>query len=136
MAFALLDELIRLQHPNGKPDADVAVTEMMNALAMVAELRPETAAQAMLAVQMIGAHKAAMRFLQEAVQPGSMMAERSGERAIRLMRLFTDQAQVMQRLKGHAGQQRVVVEHVSVAAGGQAIVGAVTAGAGESGGGV
>jgi hypothetical protein len=44
------------------------------------------------------------------------------------MRIFMDQAQTLAKLKGKGGQQRVVVEHVNVAAGSQAIVGAVTAG--------
>ena len=44
------------------------------------------------------------------------------------MRLFTEQLEAMAKLKGKAGQQRVVVEHVTVAAGGQAIVGAVIPG--------
>ena len=44
------------------------------------------------------------------------------------MRLFTEQVEAMSKLKGKSGQQRVVVEHVTVAAGGQAIVGAVMPG--------
>ena len=38
------------------------------------------------------------------------------------MRLFNEQVDTMTKLKGKGGQQRVVVEHVTVAAGGQAIV--------------
>ncbi len=44
------------------------------------------------------------------------------------MGLFTEQVETMAKLKGKSGQQRVVVEHVNVAAGGQAIVGAVMPG--------
>jgi hypothetical protein len=44
------------------------------------------------------------------------------------MRVFTEQLEAMQKLKGTAGQQRVTVEHVTVNQGGQAIVGAVTSG--------
>ena len=44
------------------------------------------------------------------------------------MRLFNEQVDTMTKLKGKGGQQRVVVEHVTVAAGGQAIVGNVTPG--------
>jgi hypothetical protein len=47
-------------------------------------------------------------------------------RATRLMRLFNEQVETMAKLKGKGGQQRVVVEHVTVTAGGQAIVGAVS----------
>jgi len=43
------------------------------------------------------------------------------------MRVFNEQIEVMQKLKGKAGQQKVTVEHVHVHEGGQAIVGAVSA---------
>jgi hypothetical protein len=48
--------------------------------------------------------------------------------ANRAMRLFIEQFEAMTKLKGKGGQQRVVVEHVTVAAGGQALVGAVIPG--------
>jgi hypothetical protein len=48
------------------------------------------------------------------------------------MRLFVEQVEPMTKLKGKGGQ-RVIVEHVTVAAGGQAIVGAVMPGAGGRG---
>jgi hypothetical protein len=39
--------------------------------------------------------------------------------------VFIEQVETMAKLKGKTGQQQVVVEHVTVKAGGQAIVGAV-----------
>jgi len=51
------------------------------------------------------------------------------------MRLFNEQLEAMQKLKGKAGQQKVTVEHVHVHEGGQAIVGAVSAGKVGRGGG-
>jgi hypothetical protein len=48
-------------------------------------------------------------------------------RATRLMRVFNEQLEAMQKLKGKAGQQTVTVEHVHIHKGGQAIVGAVSA---------
>jgi hypothetical protein len=50
------------------------------------------------------------------------------------MRLFNEQVETMAKLKGKIGQQRVVVEHVNVAAGGQAIVGTVIPGGRRTGG--
>ncbi len=41
--------------------------------------------------------------------------DRNALRAVRLMRLFTEQLEAMAKLKGKSGQQRVVVEHVHVA---------------------
>jgi hypothetical protein len=43
------------------------------------------------------------------------------------MRLFLAQLEAMQKLKGKHGQQKVVVEHVHVHRGGQAIVGTINA---------
>ncbi len=86
----------------------------------------------MLAVQMIGAQRAAMTFLERATLPGQTSdgIDANVLRATRLMRLFNEQVETMAKLKGKGGQQRVVVEHVTVAAGGQAIVGSVTRGSG------
>jgi len=42
------------------------------------------------------------------------------------MRLFIEQLAAMAKLKGKAGQQKVVVEHVHVYSGGQAVVGTIT----------
>ena len=44
--------------------------------------------------------------------------------------MFNEQVETMAKLKGEGGQQHVVVEHVTVAAGGQVIVGNVTRGGG------
>ena len=48
-------------------------------------------------------------------------------RATRLMRLFSQQAELMAKLKGKIGEQKVVVEHVNVNAGGRAVVGTIAA---------
>jgi hypothetical protein len=54
-------------------------------------------------------------------------------RATRLLRLFTEQLEALAKLKGKTSQQKVIVEHVTVAAGGQAIVGVVPGGRGCGG---
>jgi hypothetical protein len=41
------------------------------------------------------------------------------------MRLFSEQIELLERLRGKSSQQRVTVEHVHVNAGGQAIVSVV-----------
>jgi hypothetical protein len=99
------------------------------------ELQPENAAQALLAVQMIGVHYAAISFLSRATAQGQSFdgADANVLRATRLMRLFTEQLEAMAKLKGKTGQQRVIVEHVHVHQGGQAIVGAVSAAKGDQG---
>jgi hypothetical protein len=100
------------------------------ALAFMAELVPKTATETMLATQMIATHEAALMFLRRATSNDQTVEARDANvlRATRLMRLHIDQIESMQKLKGQAGQQRVTVEHVHVHEGGQAIVGAVSAG--------
>lgn len=99
------------------------------------ELQPENATQALLAVQMIGVHHAAVSFLYRATLQGQTFdgADANVLRATRLMRLFTEQLEAMAKLKGKTGQQKVIVEHVHVHQGGQAIVGAVSATKGNQG---
>ena len=135
-AMALLAQIMALDHPTTETEPERINTVRMNAIAMLGELQPTTATEALLAAQMVGTHRAAMMFLKNAMKPEDSFdgRDRNVLRAMRLMRLFTEQVAAMSKLKGKSGQQRVVVEHVTVAAGGQAIVGAVMPGGrGESG---
>lgn len=127
MAFALLDQVIEIEHPTKTMDPERINTLQMKAIATLAELEPATATEAMLAAQMVGTQRLAMSFLARVTAEGQTLdgIDRDVLRATRLMRLFNEQVETMSKLKGKSGQQRVVVEHVSVAAGGQAIVGAV-----------
>ena len=82
----------------------------------------------MLATQMIAANDAALMFLGRATMENQHpeAIDTNVLRATRLMRLFREQLEAMQKLKGKSGQQSVRVEHVHVHDGGQAIVGTVT----------
>ena len=95
----------------------------------MAEMAPQNATEAMLAIQMIAANEAALLFLKRATAEGQAFegCDANLLRATRLMRVFIEQLAAMQKLKGKAGQQKVTVEHVHVHKGGQAIVGAVAA---------
>ena len=131
VALHLLGQVIRLQHPNIETASDDQVDgALMTATALLAELQPETATETMLAVQMVGVHKTALTFMHRATVDGQTAegADRNVLRVTRLMRLFTEQIDAMAKLKGKSGQQRVTVEHVTVGAGGQAIVGAIMPG--------
>ena len=101
----------------------------MAAFETLAELKPTNMSESLLAVQMIGVHEAAVRFLRNAtIQAQTVEGQDINMlRAIKLMRLFNEQLEAMAKLKGKVGQQKVVVEHVHVHKGGQAIVGTVTA---------
>jgi hypothetical protein len=56
-----------------------------------------------------------MMFLTNATKPDDTLdgRDRNVLRALRLMRLFTEQVEAMSKLKGKSGQQRVTVEHVT-----------------------
>ena len=101
---------------------DIAVLTLM-------EMDPQNLTEAMVAAQMVRVNDAAHMFLARATQETQHLEVIATyvNLGARLGRLFLEQIEAMQKLKGKAGQQRVVVEHVNVQAGGQAIVGAVTA---------
>lgn len=87
---------------------------------------PRDEIEGMLAVQMLGAHHAAMECYRRA-----MLGEQTFEgrkeclnQANKLSRTYTTLLEALNRHRAK-GQQKVTVEHVHVHAGGQAIVGAV-----------
>ncbi len=106
-------------------DAD---DHLIRASALIAEMAPQNVTEAMLATQMIAANDAALMFLRRATLDNQTFdgIEANVYRATRLMRIFNEQLEAMQKLKGKASQQKVTVEHVHVHEGGQAIVGAVS----------
>ncbi len=109
--------------PDARPEEAARGT-----LAMLEEIGPQNVTEAMLATQMIAANDLAMMFMYRASQKEqpSEIIDANISRATRLMRVFTEQLEAMQKLRGKTGQQRVTVEHVHVHQGGQAIVGSVS----------
>jgi hypothetical protein len=130
VALAIVVQVMQLEHPDTSTSKDRIDEMARSATAMLAELQPTNATEALLAAQMVGTQRLAMKFLQRATLDGQTFEGTDANvlRATRLMRLFNEQVETMAKLKGKAGQQRVVVEHVTVAAGGQAIVGTVVPG--------
>jgi hypothetical protein len=114
-----------LVHP--KPADDTQT--LIKALEAIREMAPKGPEQSMLAAQMIATNEASARFLAVSFEPGHTLESRTSNvnRAVRLMQLYLLQLEAFEKLRGRAVQQKVVVEHVHVHAGGQAIVGAVTA---------
>jgi hypothetical protein len=100
---------------------------VIKAIATMKEMAPKTPTEALLAVHLIATSEAALMFLRRATAEGQTLegSDANVLRATRLMRVFNEQLEAMQKLKGKAGQQKVTVEHVHVHQGGQAIVGEV-----------
>jgi hypothetical protein len=124
-AFQILSQAANLQCSSS---SEKAVDNFGTALGILSEIGPSGALEMLLAVQMMGVHQAALKFLTNATAEDQTAEGRDLNllRATRLMRLFLEQLEAMQKLKGKAGQQKVTVEHVHVHQGGQAIVGAVS----------
>jgi hypothetical protein len=71
VALALLAQVVALEHTSLTTANEATVDRLLaSATASLAELEPRTATEAMLAVQMVGAQRAAMTFLERATLPG------------------------------------------------------------------
>ena len=99
--------------------------ELNAALAAIDGIQPGDEIQAALAEQMIATHETAMEMLTRAKQADLMPTlQECGSLAVKLLRTYTAQVEALVRLR-RGGEQRVIVQHVNVNEGGQAIVGAV-----------
>ncbi len=83
--------------------------------------------EAMLAAQMAAVHMAAMTFARRLANVETIPQQDSAERAFnKLARTFAAQVEALKRYRS-SGEQKMTVQHVHVAEGGQAIAGNVTA---------
>jgi hypothetical protein len=126
-----MDGLLRQLANAGSKGAEVDQGELNFMLAMVTGIEPRDQVEAMLAAQMATVHNAMMTFARRLNHVENIPQQDSAERAFnKLGRTFAVQVEALKRYRT-GGQQRVTVEHVTVNAGGQAIVGNVeTPGAG------
>jgi len=102
-----------------------------NAMAILQGIKPQDEIEGMLAVQMIGVHNLAMEAMKTVMisdqYPESKQSNTN--RATKLLRTFAAQMEALKKYRT-GGQQKMIVEHVHVHQGGQAIVGSVTQGGG------
>ena len=105
-------------------------TRIARALDLYESLKPEDGLEGMLAIQMVGTHHAILECLRRAAIPGQTIegVDMNLKHAAKLQTLYTNQVAALDKHRGK-GQQKVTVEHVNVASGGQAIVGNVKTGA-------
>ena len=125
VAFQILSQAANLQRLTGSEDF---LDNFTKAFGTLSEIGPKGALEMLLAVQIMGVHQAALKFLANATVEGQTAEGRhlNSLGATRLMHLFVEQLEALQKLQGKHGQQKVTVEHVHVHQGGQAIVGAIT----------
>jgi hypothetical protein len=101
-------------------------------LSVVKGIEPRDEIEAMLAAQMATVHMASMTFARQLAHVDTIPQQDSAERTFnKLARTFTTQMEALKRYRT-GGEQKVTVEHVTVQAGGQAIVGNVSHAGGGS----
>jgi hypothetical protein len=100
--------------------------EVSYRLAVIRGAEPRHLFESMLALQMAAVHDAFMRSERNFAQAENVVQQDSAGRMLpKLARTFLDQLNALQRNRT-GGDQKVMVRHVSVGDGGQAIVGHVT----------
>jgi hypothetical protein len=96
-------------------------------LAVVKGIEPRDQVEAMLAAQMAAVHMASMTFARRLAHVDNLPQQDSASNAFnKLARTFAAQAEALKRYRS-GGEQKMTVQHVHVAEGGQAIVGNVNA---------
>lgn len=92
------------------------------------DLKPRDCMEAMIYLQLIGVHNCIMECIRQALHPNQTaeVAQILLHRVATLSKAFVGLMEALQKYRGQGSQQKVVVEHVNVRRGGQAIVGAVT----------
>jgi hypothetical protein len=119
------------RHKNRPPRVAINIQQPENvnaALAVIDGLKPKNEIEAMLALQMAATHALAMKFSARLYSGGIETIPQQDSAALtlsRLQRAFTTQMDSLSNMR-RGGRQKVVVEHVHVYPGGQAIVGNVT----------
>ena len=130
----LLNQLANASSKHG--EADEAGLNFM--LSVVKAIKPRDELETMLAAQMAAIHVLTMRFARGLNNIETLPQQDSAERALnKLARTFTMQIEALKRYRT-GGEQKVMVEHVHVHEGGQAILGHVEhkrEGGGEKNGG-
>ena len=101
-----------------------ALARAKSAIELLQGIKPADEIEGMLATQMVATHSAAMECLRRAMIPNQTFDgfEHTLKHAAKLMAIYARQMDALNKHRGK-GQQKVTVEHVHVAAGGQAMVG-------------
>jgi hypothetical protein len=125
----LVNETIRTLWFFENSDAEQVKKQHHAALEALIGIAPRDECEGMIAAQLVACHHASMECYRRA-----MIGEQTFEgrrenlsQANKLSRTYATLLEALNRHRGKGTQQKVIVEHVNVAAGGQAIVGNVEA---------
>ena len=115
----------------GPEDSALVVKDINDHLALMAELKPQDLFEGMLITQMTMVHKQALHNLSisnlDSNRGMTDIQDALINRYIKLMRLYTQQLEALDKHR-RKGKQKMIVEHVTVNAGGQAVVGNIDQG--------
>jgi hypothetical protein len=118
----ILRQLVKASVNGRKPDA----VNLDFMISMIRSIKPRDAVEAMLVAQMVSVHLMAMRCAHHLASAEDIACQDSAGRALaRLARTFPAQIEALNRHRNH-GEPAITVQNVSVADGGNAIVGNVT----------
>jgi hypothetical protein len=119
-------EIQRVAKALRQRDGTIDPAELDSVIAIVSGQRPKNELEAMIVSQMAVTHALIMRSFGKLNRSDNIQQQDSNALTIaRLTKAFASQVDALAKLR-RGGEQRVVVEHVHVHAGAQAIVGAVT----------
>ena len=106
--------------PDGLSD-DERLARAASAISLLQDIKPSGAIESMLATQMVATHHAAMECFRRAIVRGQTVEGRDQnlKHAAKLLAIYSRQIEVLDKHRGKS-QQKMTVEHVHVAAGGQA----------------
>jgi hypothetical protein len=123
---SLLQDVVNLTQKDRKPD-QYRINEM---LAQIAAVELRDGVEAMLATQMVAIHHATLKAARQLRGSDNIPQQDSNSNMFnKLARTFSSQVEALKRYRSK-GEQKVIVEHVTVNEGGQAIVGSVGTGGG------
>jgi hypothetical protein len=124
--FDFYDGLIgQLVNASKEREASERGTNFM--LSVIKGIEPRDQTEAMLAAQMAAVHMASMTFARRLSHVETIPQQDSASNAFnKLTRTFASQVEALKRYRS-GGEQKMTVQHVHVAEGGQAIVGNVNA---------
>ena len=118
----LLSQVSSCENPKGVAESKASLEK---AAIMMMELQPQDAFEGLLISQMVAAQNQVMSCFQHAEKAKFIDHREMHLRfADRFMRTFTAQMETLSKYR-RGGQQKVIVEHVHVNEGGQAIIGTV-----------
>jgi hypothetical protein len=115
----------QLLNASKEKEASESGTNFM--LSVIKGIEPRDQIEAMLAAQMAAVHMASMTFARRLAHVETISQQDSASNAFnKLARTFAAQVEALKRYRS-GGEQKMTVQHVHVAEGGQAIVGNVSA---------